>query len=60
MNTVASFPGRTRDSHREIYYCENCLSRTFKFVMVGGSREILVECSNCENVQQYFKIGLDE
>ena len=56
LENIMNFEPTVPLDQREIYHCPNCQSRGFKFIMTGASREIAVECANCENVQTYFEV----
>lgn len=56
MGEIHSFSGKTPGTHKEIYFCGNCGSRSFKFFTEGASNEIKVECANCENYQDWAQV----
>lgn len=56
MAEIHSFTGKTRGTHKEIYFCGICGSRSFKIFIEGASSELSVECSNCEAYQDWAEV----
>lgn len=56
---VIPFTGRLI-THKHIFGCTECGSRSFKFATYGGSLEIVVRCANCEASQTGVHVTIDD
>ena len=51
--------GTLREPSREVFFCPECQSRSFKFARLEGG-PILVECANCECRMNFFQVTYED